>query len=101
MGRNGTAFTPDGPVNIRNAVHRTAREPLEAGCDCETCATYSRGYLRHLFAARELLGLRLLSLHNVRYLIRLAGLMRQAILSGRFTAWATDWRQRYLQPEPA
>jgi queuine tRNA-ribosyltransferase len=101
MGRNGTAFTPDGPLNIRNAVHRTAREPLDTGCDCETCTTYSRGYLRHLFAAEELLGLRLLSLHNVRYLIRLAGLMRQAILSGRFTAWATDWRQRYLQPEPA
>jgi queuine tRNA-ribosyltransferase len=101
MGRNGTAFTPDGPLNIRNAVHRTAREPLDASCDCETCTTYSRGYLRHLFAARELLGLRLLSLHNVRYLIRLAGLMRQAIGSGRFAAWAADWRQRYLQPEPA
>jgi queuine tRNA-ribosyltransferase len=101
MGRNGTAFTPDGPVNIRNAVHRTAREPLDTGCDCETCTTYSRGYLRHLFAARELLGLRLLSLHNVRYLIRLAGLMRQAIESGRFAAWATDWRQRYLHPELA
>ncbi len=101
MGRNGTAFTPDGPLNIRNARHRAAREPLDSSCDCETCTTYTRGYLRHLFAARELLGLRLLSLHNVRYLIRLAGLMRQAIGSGRFAAWAADWRQRYLQPEPA
>jgi queuine tRNA-ribosyltransferase len=101
MGRNGTAFTPDGPLNIRNAAFRSAREPLEAGCDCETCTTYSRGYLRHLFAARELLGLRLLSLHNVRYLIRLAGQMRQAIGSGGFAAWAADWRLRYLQPEPA
>jgi queuine tRNA-ribosyltransferase len=101
MGRNGTAFTPDGPLNIRNAAFRADAGPLDPDCDCETCTTYSRGYLRHLFAAEELLGLRLLSLHNVRYLIRLAGLMRQAIQSGRFTAWAADWRQRYLQPEPA
>ena len=101
MGRNGSAFTPDGPLNIRNAGFRLDREPLEAGCDCETCTTYSRGYLRHLFAARELLGLRLLSLHNVRFLIRLATQMRAAIRSGHFPAWAADWRLRYLQPEPA
>ncbi len=99
MGRNGTAFTPDGPLNIRNAAFRSAREPLDASCDCETCTTYSRGYLRHLFAAEELLGLRLLSLHNVRYLIRLAAEMRRAIISGRYDSWAADWRLRYLQPE--
>ena len=101
MGRNGTAFTPDGPRNIRNAAFRTETAPLDAACDCETCTTYSRGYLRHLFAAGELLGLRLLSLHNVRYLIRLAAGMRAAIRSGEFTAWAADWRHRYLHPEPA
>jgi queuine tRNA-ribosyltransferase len=62
--------------------------------------TYSRGYLRHLFAAGELLGLRLLSLHNVRYLIRLAEQMRAAIGQGgnAFAAWADDWRRRYHQP---
>ena len=59
------------------------------------------GPLRHLFAAEELLGLRLLSLHNVRYLIRLAGDMRCAIAAGDFAAWADAWRHRYLQPEPA
>jgi queuine tRNA-ribosyltransferase len=101
MGRNGTAFTPDGALNIRNAAFRTDTGPLDATCDCETCTTYSRGYLRHLFAAGELLGLRLLSLHNVRYLIRLAGAMRAAIRSGEFTSWAADWRLRYLHPEPA
>ena len=100
MGRNGTAFTPDGPLNIRNASFRTAREPLDPSCDCETCTTYSRGYLRHLFAAEELLGLRLLSLHNVRYLIRLAGDLRRAIGAGRLDSWAAEWRLRYLQPEP-
>jgi queuine tRNA-ribosyltransferase len=97
-GRNGTAFTPDGPVNIRNATFRTDGRPLDPSCDCETCTTYSRGYLRHLFAAEELLGLRLLSLHNVRYLIRLAAEMREAIRRSALVAWAGDWRRRYTQP---
>jgi queuine tRNA-ribosyltransferase len=97
-GRNGTAFTPDGPVNIRNAAHRADPRPLDSSCDCETCTTFSRGYLRHLFVAEELLGLRLLSLHNVRYLIRLAAQMRAAIRAGHFPRWAADWRRRYTQP---
>ncbi|PYP32311.1 MAG: tRNA guanosine(34) transglycosylase Tgt [Gemmatimonadetes bacterium] len=100
-GRNGTAFTPDGPVNIRNAAYREDARPLDETCDCEACTTFSRGYLRHLFQAEELLGLRLLSLHNVRYLIRLAGEMRAAIREGSFARWADAWRRRYLQPELA
>ncbi|PYP45027.1 MAG: tRNA guanosine(34) transglycosylase Tgt [Gemmatimonadetes bacterium] len=95
-GRNGSAFTPDGPVNIRNAEHRDDPGPLDATCDCETCTTFSRGYLRHLFMAEELLGLRLLSLHNVRYLIRLASEMRAAIRRKAFGPWAGEWRRRYL-----
>jgi queuine tRNA-ribosyltransferase len=101
MGRNGTAFTDDGPVNIRNARFREDDAPLDAGCDCETCRTFSRGYLRHLFAAEELLGLRLLSLHNVRYLIRLAGRAREAILAGRFAGWSAEWTARYSSREQA
>src|SRR5882672_11138655 len=97
-GRNGTAFTPEGQLNIRNAAFRTDARPLDATCDCEACTTYSRGYLRHLFVAEELLGLRLLSLHNVRYLIRLAEAMRAAIREGALAAWADDWRRRYTQP---
>jgi queuine tRNA-ribosyltransferase len=98
-GRNGSAYTPDGPLNIRNARFRTDDGPLDPGCDCETCVTFSRGYLRHLFAAEELLGLRLLSLHNVRFLIRTVDAMRAAIRAGAFAPWAADWRRRYLQPE--
>ena len=96
-GRNGSAFTPAGTLNIRNAAYRTDDGPLDPSCDCETCTTYSRGYLRHLFVAGELLGLRLLSLHNVRYLIRLAAEMRAAIQRGgdAFATWADDWRRRY------
>jgi len=99
-GRNGTAFTPEGTLNIRNAAFRTDATPLDPTCDCEACTTYTRGYLRHLFVAEELLGLRLLSLHNVRYLIRLAEAMRAAIRKGdgALAAWADDWRRRYTQP---
>jgi queuine tRNA-ribosyltransferase len=99
-GRNGTAFTPEGTLNIRNAAFRTDASPLDPTCDCEACTTYSRGYLRHLFVAEELLGLRLLSLHNVRYLIRLAEAMRAAIRKGdgALAVWADDWRRRYTQP---
>jgi queuine tRNA-ribosyltransferase len=99
MGRNGTAFTDDGPLNIRNARFRTDRAPLDADCDCETCRTFSRGYLRHLFAAEELLGLRLLSLHNVRYLIRLVARARATVLAGTFAAWSREWLARYTQKE--
>jgi queuine tRNA-ribosyltransferase len=100
-GRNGSAFTPDGPVNIRNAEHREDPRPLDESCDCETCTAFSRGYLRHLFVAEELLGLRLLSLHNVRYLIRLAQDMRAAIRRDAFGPWAAAWRRRYLRSESA
>ena len=101
MGRNGAAFTDDGPVNIRNARHREDDTPLDATCDCETCTTFSRGYLRHLFVAGELLGLRLLSLHNVRYLIRLAARARDAIGAGTFDGWSRAWLARYRSREQA
>ena len=94
-GRNGSAFTPEGPLNIRNAAHKTNAAPLDETCDCETCTQYSRGYLRHLFVADELLGLRLLSLHNVRFLIRLAEQARQQIAIGRFASWHQSWIDRY------
>lgn len=94
-GRNGSAYTPDGPLNIRNAAYRTDEQPIDPDCDCETCRTYSRGYLRHLFAAEELLGLRLLSLHNVRFLVRLADEARRAIQDARFEPWCRSWLDRY------
>jgi len=94
-GRNGSAYTPDGSMNIRNAAHRTDSSPIDEECDCETCRTYSRGYLRHLFMAEELLGLRLLSLHNVRFLTRLAQEARRQILTGSFEGWRHQWLGRY------
>jgi queuine tRNA-ribosyltransferase len=96
-GRNGSAYTPDGRINIRNAAYRTDALPLDSTCDCETCTVHSRGYLRHLFTADELLGLRLLSLHNVRFLVRLMEEARRRIVNGTFDTWHREWLERYHQ----
>ena len=94
-GRNGTAFTTDGRFNIRRAGFARDFSPLDSDCDCECCRNYSRAYLRHLFVADELLGLRLLSIHNVAFLVRLASEARDAILAQRFETWAEDQLRRY------
>ncbi len=97
-GRNGTAWTADeGQVNIKAARFRADPGPLDAACDCYTCRNYSRAYLRHLFVASEVLGLRLLSLHNVRFLLRLAERARETIMTGSFAGWADDWLARYRE----
>ena len=100
-GRHGSAWTMAGRVNVRKATNRVAQDPLDPTCDCETCRRFSRGYLRHLFVAEEMLGLRLVSLHNVRFLVRTAEQARAAILEGRFEAWRRDWLARYTRSEDA
>jgi queuine tRNA-ribosyltransferase len=95
MGRHGTALTPDGTVQIRRSSHRTDRRPLVEGCPCPACTRYDRAYLRHLFVAEEMLGLRLLSLHNVAFLIGLMTEARAQLRSGHFTSWSADWLRRY------
>ena len=97
MGRHGTAFTDDGQLNMGGLKWRDDDAPLDPGCDCETCTSFSRGYLRHLFASGELLGLRLLALHNVHYLVRLAARARAAITGGSFAGWSRAWLDRYTQ----
>jgi queuine tRNA-ribosyltransferase len=84
MGRNGTAFTHAGRVNIRNAELREDKSPVDPDCDCSTCRRFSRGYIRHLFVADEMLGPRLLSLHNVHFLVSLVRRARAAIVAGTF-----------------
>ncbi len=94
-GRHGSAWTATGKVNIRAAPLRLAEEPLDPACDCETCTRFSRAYLRHLFMAEEMLGLRLVSIHNIRFLIRLADQARAAIRQGTFDRFRQDWLERY------
>jgi queuine tRNA-ribosyltransferase len=95
MGRNGAAFTSDGRLNIKRAEFRTDPRPLDERCDCSACRRFSRGYIRHLFVADEILGLRLLSLHNVHFLVRLMRDARAAIKDGTIRTWSRDWLARY------
>lgn len=94
-GRHGTAWTSEGRVNVRAAANRTSSAPLDPACDCETCTTFTRAYLRHLFVVEEMLGLRLVSIHNIRVLIRLGEQARAAILDGTFDGWSREWLRRY------
>ncbi len=94
-GRHGTAWLPTGRVNVKGAALRGSGAPLDAECDCEACTTYSRGYLRHLFAVEDMLALRLVSLHNVRFLVRLGEQARAHILAGTFDRWSREWLRRY------
>jgi queuine tRNA-ribosyltransferase len=100
-GRQGTAFTSDGKLNVRRAELRADPRPLDESCGCTTCARFSRAYIRHLFTSDEVLGLRLLSLHNVHFLSALMRRARRSILEGDFGAWSREWLQRYhSRPAP-
>lgn len=96
MGRTGAFFTRDGRRNIKNATFRLDAEPLDPECDCATCTRFSRAYLRHLFVTEEILGLRLLSLHNVHFLVALMREARSALATGTFEGWSRAWLARYL-----
>ena len=95
MGRTGAFFTVEGRRNIKNATFRLDPAPLDAECDCVACTRFSRAYLRHLFVTEELLGLRLLSLHNVHFLVALMRQARSALFAGTFRGWSRDWLARY------
>lgn len=94
MGRNGTAFTAQGRINIKRAEYRADARPLEDDCECSTCRRFSRAYLRHLYVSDEMLGLRLLSLHNVHFLTVLMRRARLAILDGSYESWSREWLER-------
>jgi len=94
-GRTGTAFTSCGRVVIRNARHADEPAPLDDACDCYTCRTFSRAYLRHLFVVGEALGPKLLTLHNVRFFQRLMLGIRTAIEQGRFESWSSGFLSCY------
>jgi queuine tRNA-ribosyltransferase len=101
MGRNGTAFTADGRVNVRRAELKADPRPLDETCACSTCKRFSRAYIRHLFVADEILGLRLVSLHNVHFLVALMRRAREAIIDGSFDGWSRGWLARYhSRPSP-
>lgn len=95
MGRNGSALTRTGRLNLRNARFADDPAPIEEGCTCYTCAHFSRAYLRHLVVANEILGLHLITLHNLHLMLTIARELREAILQGRFEDYrAAFWERR-------
>lgn len=95
-GRNAFAFTDAGPLRMRNAIHERDPRPLEDGCTCFACRHHSRGYIRHLFMADEMLGPTLVTIHNLTYYQRLVAGAREAIEQDRFVEYAAEkiraWR---------
>jgi queuine tRNA-ribosyltransferase len=99
LGRTGAAWTWNGRVNLRNAVHTTDPGPLDERCACTTCTRFSRAYLGHLVRQRELLGMRLLSIHNIAFLLDLCASARSAIQAGRFDAFVEEALARLSESE--
>lgn len=95
LARHHSAFTPERRLNLMNAGFARDQRPLDDACDCYTCRTFSRGYIRHLIAARELLAGTLLSIHNLRALICLVGEMRAAIQAGTFQDRVPRWLEQW------
>jgi queuine tRNA-ribosyltransferase len=95
-GRRGMAFTRTGKIRLRNARFREDPGTIEPGCDCPACAGgFTRGYLRHLLVAGEVLGGTLVSAHNLRFFTRLMGDAREAVLAGNFPDWRDAWLRCY------
>lgn len=98
-GRNGQAFTWNGPLNLRNARHAEDTGPLDERCHCPTCASYSRAYLHHLQKSGEILGAMLVTEHNLSFYQQLMQAMRDAIAAGQFSQFANDFRRDYLKAD--
>lgn len=95
IARNGTALTSKGRVVIKNATYKEDFSPLDPECDCYTCSNYSRAYLRHLVNAKEILGARLLSYHNLYFLLKMCENIREAIMNDSFLDYKKEFYEKY------
>ena len=95
LARHGAALTAEGRLNLRNTAYRRDLGPLDRECPCEACTNFSRAYLAHLVRENELLGHRLLTLHNVRFTVDLCLRAREEIVAGNYEEWARAWISRY------
>ena len=95
LARNGTAFASSGTLNLKNAEFARDKNPIERDCACQACQEYTRGYIRHLIKAEEILGLRLITLHNLHFYLELMRQARAAITRGDFEAFRNDFVSRY------
>ncbi len=101
VARNGALFTSLGRVDITKARYLEQRDPVENDCDCYTCRNYTAGYLCHLFRAKEMLGARLASIHNLRFVLRLMAEMRIAIVEERFEEFRRGFHESYVPTDEA
>ncbi|HYJ07184.1 MAG TPA: tRNA guanosine(34) transglycosylase Tgt [Chthoniobacterales bacterium] len=95
LARNGTAFTAGGTLNLKNAEFALQTGPLEEGCGCEACRGFSRAYIRHLVKAEEILGLRLITIHNLHFYLELMSRVRRSIEDGSFAAFRARFVSNY------
>lgn len=95
LARHGNAFTKDGKINLKNAKYKEDFTPIENDCDCYTCQNYTRAYVKHLINSKESLGGTLLSIHNIRFLIKLTENIRENIKKGTFNEYKNDFLKRY------
>ena len=100
IARNGTAFTAAGTLNLKNNPFILDKGPIEEGCTCPACAEFSRGYLRHLIKSEEILGLRLVTLHNLHFYLELMKRARTAIETGVFEAFRRKFVANYRPWQP-
>jgi queuine tRNA-ribosyltransferase len=96
VARNGTAFTRNGSISIKGGAYKADFRPIEEGCDCFACRNFSRAYLRHLLNVGEILGLRMLSVHNTRMYLRVMEDVRGAIAAGEFAQFRREFAARYV-----
>lgn len=99
IARNSALFVREGRVNIDNARFKAMDAPVEEGCDCYTCRTFSAAYVHHLYKAKELLAFRLGTIHNLRFILRLMEEMRNAIVAGRFEEYRQEFHQLFTPPD--
>ena len=95
IARHGQAFTRSGKINFNNAKYKMDLGPIDEECDCYACKNYSRAYIRHLISVDEMLGGRLISIHNIRFLIRLTEEIREAIKEDRFLDYKRSFMEKY------
>lgn len=95
IARNGMAFTREGNMTLRNAKYKEDFSPVEDDCDCYCCRNFTRAYLRHLINSDEILGGELLSIHNIRFLVKLTEDMKDAIMRDEFLDFYRDFKEKY------
>ena len=96
VARNGTAFTRKGSISIKAGAYKADFRPIEEDCDCFACRNFTRAYLRHLLNVGEILGLRMLSVHNTRMFIRVMEEVRAAITNGTFGEFRRQFAENYV-----